>query len=654
MKTNHKHQTALQLFTVLLTVLLLVSCRERNLYEGGPENELDIENLFDFSTAQSVTLDVKYDVADQTQLNVEVYTQDPLMVGPLGDKVRNTEINPAFAGQTKKGGQLSCTVNIPAAAQKLYLYSPNLVAPTLVVGDIVNGKVTIANATEYEDAPAPMSASTRASTSGSYYKNWNTRPVVAGRQLGTWDTKGKPNYLLTERRVFTSEFNSKLDDLLPKDDNMEATSFLYKTMTLKEDANVDMYFVSHAFPQRHNALAYYSLAPGEAHPDQLNTDKSLTIVFPDLASTSLQQGDGVRLKYKDGSELFPAGSTIGWVLLVDAYKNNTLESPCNLFYSWSGWNGYDFTVGPTVMRNRPHMGAFRLGDDIVLSFEDQPWGKGKPANYRDDVFVLNANPPTSFPGDIIDPDDPAKNSATQEGIYLFEDNWPATGDYDLNDVMVKYKSTYFFDNENRIFSFEHTYTFVHERSGATYQSAFGLQMGELVTRDNIESCTFDDGVDFSGRGLDLDLDVATFMVFNDGRSSVGKTVTMKIKLKKPISVLDFVPLPFLNKPLPYNPFIVVKGLNETDRTEVHLRNFKPTAKANMSLFGTDGDLSKPAENLYYVSNDNHPFALDVLTTDAFRIPVEAKPIEYTYPQFTNWATTQGKENLDWYKHPVKE
>lgn len=641
MKANHKPQATLQLMMTLLVVLLLTACHERNLYEGNPEKELDIENLFDFSTAQTVTLDVKYDVATQTQLNVEVYTQYPLRVGPLGDKVKDTTINSVFAGQTNKGGQLSCTVNIPAATQKLYFYSPNLVAPTLVVGDIVNGKVTIVNATEYDDASARMAASSRASTSGDYYKNWKTRPVVPGRQLGTWDGQGKPNYLLAERKVFTSEFMDKLDELLPVDDNMEATSFLYKTMTLEEDANVDMYFVSHAFSARHNALAYYSIAPGETHPSQLNTDKILSIVFPDLASASLQQGDGVRLKYKDGTELFPKGSTIGWVLLVDAYKNNTFENPCNLLYSWIGFNGYDFIVGPTLMRNRPHMGAFRLDDDVVLSFEDQPWGKGKPANYRDDVFVLNANPPTSLPDDIISPDDPAKNSATQEGIYLFEDNWPATGDYDLNDVMVKYKSTFFYDNEGRIFSFEHTYTFVHERSGATYQNAFGLQLGDGITRDNIVSCTFDDDVDFLGRGLDPALDVATFLVFNDGRASVGKTVTMKVKLKKPITQFD----------VKYNPFIVVKGLNETDRTEVHLRNFKPTAKANMSLFGIDGDLSDPTRNLYYISNDNHPFALNVLTTNEFSVPAESKPIEYTYPQFTQWAKSLGEENKDWYLHP---
>lgn len=649
MKQTNGHLAIPRLMTALLCVLLLVACKEHDLYQGKDKEELDIENLFDFSTAQTVALDVKYDVAAQTRLNVEVYTQNPLMTGPFGDRVRNTTISPTFTGLTNKGGQLSCAVNIPAAVQKIYLYSPNVVAPTLVVGDIVNGKVTIANATEDDDASAQVSASTRASTTGSYYKNWNTRSLTLGKQLGNWDGQGKPDYLLDTRKEFTSEFMSKLDNLLPADDNMEATSFLYKTMTLKEDANVDMYFVSHAFPSRHNALAYYSFAKGETHPSQLNTDKNLTIIFPDLASASLQRGDGVRLKYKDGSYRFPAGSTIGWVLLVDAYKNNTFESPCNLFYSWMQWNGYDFSN--TIMRNRPHMGAFRLGDDVVLSFEDQPWGTGKPANYRDDVFVLNANPITSLPDDVIDPDDPAKMKSEQEGIYLFEDNWPARGDYDLNDVMVKYKSTFFYDDQSRIFSFEHTYTFMH--NGAAYKNAFGFQMGELVERDNIESYTFDSNVNFSGMGLDPDLDVATFMVFNDGRTSVNKTVTVKIKLKKPISMLDFVPLPFLNKPLPYNPFIVVNGTNEQDRTEVHLRNFKPTTKANMALFGTGQDLSKPEADLYYVSNDNHPFALDVRTTDKFRVPTEKSPIEVTYPQFTRWAETMGKENLDWYKYPAE-
>lgn len=654
MKQNDGYLVIPRLMIALLCVLLFNACKERDFYQGKDEEKLDMENLFDFSTAQTVTLDVKYDVAAQTQLNFEVYTQNPLTVGTIGDMVKNTKINPAFTGQTSKGGQLSCTVNIPAAAGKIYIYSPNAVAPTLVVGDIVNGKVTIANATEYNDAPSQMAASTRASTSGSYYDRWEIRSVTAGKQLGDWDNQGKPNYLLKERKEFTSEFMGKLDKLLPKEDNMEATTFLYKTMTLKEDANVDMYFVSHATSSRHNALAYYFLEPGESHPSDSKptdrVDKNLTIIFPDLASTALKQGDGVRLKYKDGSEKFPAGSTIGWVLLVDAYKNNKIETPCNLLYSWKKWNGYRFTkgVGASVMFDRPHMGAFRLGDDIVLSFEDQPWGIGKPANYRDDVFVLNANPATSLPEDVVDPDNPAKNRSMQEGIYLFEDNWPKRGDYDLNDVMVKYVSTIFYDDEFRIFSFEHTYTFIN--NGATYQNAFGFQMGDLVKRDNIESYTFTPEVNFSGNGLDPDLDIATFMVFNDGRSSVGKTVTMKIKLKNPISYSDFM---YPGKPLPYNPFIVVNGLNEKGRKEVHLRNFKPTDKMDMTLFGTDLDLSEIDKHLYYVTNDHHPFALDVRTPDKFVIPIERNPIEVTYPQFTDWATSQGEKNKDWYKNPKK-
>lgn len=646
MKISYDKRRYAWCFMMALLTTLLVSCHERNLYQGDEEEKLDLENLFDFSTAQAVTLDVKYDLSAKSQLDFEIYTQNPLEETPAGSWAKKTSIHPVFTGRTLEGGQLTCTVNIAAATEKLYIYSPTAIAPTLVIGDIVNKQVVLVNPADVTVSPASK-VLTRASTTGTYYDNWKLQDVTTDKKLGEWAADGAPLYLLPEKIELSVKLMETLNKLLPADDNMDATTFLYQTLTLKAEANVDMYFVSHADASRQNALAYYTFSGG--HPTQAEINKSLTVIFPNLASTSLFKGSGVRLKYRDGDEMkenFPAGSTIGWVLLVDAYKNGHLESPCNALYSKKGFNLYHFTgSNATIYGDRPHMGAFRKDDVVVLSFEDQPWGSGKPANFRDDVFVLKANPITSLPDDIEDPDKSAK--ITADGIYAFEDNWPEKKDYDLNDVMVKFQTNVLYKKGARggkVIGFDYTFDFLH--SGATFQNAFGFQLNDYVLRDNIdtENTTILTDADFSGIGLDPALNIATFMVFNNGKTSANKKVTLKIRLKTPLELEYFYGTVC-------NPFIVVNGLNEEGRTEVHIRNYKPTAKANMGFFGTEDDKSDLGKKLYYVSNDSYPFALDVRTTAAFQIPEEGKAIEYTYPQFTEWAKSKGTDNKDWYLHP---
>lgn len=94
-----------------------------------------------------------------------------------------------------------------------------------------------------------------------------------------------------------------------------------------------------------------------------------------------------------------------------------------------------------------------------------------------------------------------------------------------------------------------------------------------------------------------------------------------------------------------NPFIVVNGLNENKRTEVNLHNYQPTRKMNITLFDTKDDLSDITKELFYASNDSYPFAIDIHTTEKFLIPREKEAIDYTYPQFTDWAKSGGKQRL---------
>jgi len=107
---------------------------------------------------------------------------------------------------------------------------------------------------------------------------------------------------------------------------------------------------------------------------------------------------------------------------------------------------------------------------------------------------------------------------------------------------------------------------------------------------------------------------------------------------------------------PYNPFIFISS-NEGRGKEVHLVNYPPTDKADVSLFGTGKDLSRPAEGLYYVSIDMMPFAINMPVSDEIERELitklkdsknEGKRIDELYPRFTSWAKSNGTKDKDWY------
>ena len=72
---------------------------------------------------------------------------------------------------------------------------------------------------------------------------------------------------------------------------------------------------------------------------------------------------------------------------------------------------------------------------------------------------------------------------TYKGILAFEDNWPSKGDYDLNDVVVKYNSVLSFNTKNEVLSTKDTFTVLW--SGASYSNSFIYQLN--TDKSNVES-----------------------------------------------------------------------------------------------------------------------------------------------------------------------
>jgi len=246
----------------------------------------------------------------------------------------------------------------------------------------------------------------------------------------------------------------------------------------------------------------------------------------------------------------------------------------------------------------------------------------------------------------VDPEDPDDQSIaykmTYKGILAFEDNWPSKGDYDLNDVIVKYNSVLSFNTKNQVLSTEDTFTAMW--SGALFKNGFAYQMN--TERANVEECDFIEGKSAWGsQGLDNELGQATVAVFANAIEETGsntKTSAFKIrnKFKQPVDHETF-------GVAPYNSFIFLHQNTGKDRTEVHLVNHKPTDKVNTALFGSQQDLSDTDKGIYYVSDQNYPFAIHLADVETFNTE-EKKSIDQSYPRFASWAKSGGKTDKDWY------
>ena len=87
-----------------------------------------------------------------------------------------------------------------------------------------------------------------------------------------------------------------------------------------------------------------------------------------------------------------------------------------------------------------HTASFTYTDDghdmILVGFED--WTDDN--DYNDFVFNVTGVEGTNFREDKV----VTIAGDVTRGTLAFEDNWPNEGDYDMNDVIVKYKSeTYY-------------------------------------------------------------------------------------------------------------------------------------------------------------------------------------------------------------------
>lgn len=617
-----------------LIVSIFVGCIDNKDLSSPEEGASGVPNTFDFATTESVQLNVNYEVPEGYQVLFEVYTENPLVTDAEGQVVKRTDIEPVVRRMTDEKGVYNSLEIIPADHDNdVYIYTSYVGVPMLYKTSF-NGSVIDADINW--DTMADAMPQTRAA--GEYEK------VPDGfYTLGSWNVQGRPNYLDSDGALeLSSSILKTINKTIPEGGNCPKKYRQSADFELNDpqgrEAEVKVRFVG-GTSAASSAFGYYCYK-GEGVDNDIKKIKKY-IVFPNTKTgVGIKGGECVKLHYIDENGVdqgtkFPNGVKIGWFICNDAFRKGTIGKGNGAFYSTTSFNS----------DRRTHTAAFRISDFVVLSFED--W---TDHDYNDVQFNVWSNPIEAIvTPDVpnVDPVEPEDNNAvayrmTYKGIVAFEDNWPDKGDYDLNDMIVRYNSVLSFNVKNAVLDTEDAFTVLW--AGALYKNGFAYQMN--TERSNVECKFLEGNLPWNGQGIDKDIALATVTLFNDANEATAgntRTSVYKVKntFKEPVdhNVLGVAP---------YNPFIFIHQNMDKGRTEVHLVNYAPTEKADMNLFHTDADLSEVGKGMYYVSANNYPFAIHLVDAEDFSTE-EKVAIDKSYPRFSDWAKSNGVTDQDWYK-----
>jgi LruC domain-containing protein len=243
------------------------------------------------------------------------------------------------------------------------------------------------------------------------------------------------------------------------------------------------------------------------------------------------------------------------------------------------------------------------------------------------------------------------------GTLAYEDQWPTTGDYDLNDLVVNYHYKIISNAQNNIVEFYADY--VPIAAGATYFNGFGVSFpfNSAVVKTVSGQSLNNNYIKLNANGTEASQTNAVIIPFdnhsnlirNPGNGAIlntdmakakmtGDTAHIYLQFVNPISKASFGNAPF-------NPFAIS---NQRRNHEVHLPGNLPTDLADKSLLGALQDGSNISSNIYYVTKDNHPWALSFL--NGFSYPIEGVDISKAYLHFLDWANSGGTIYTDWYSN----
>ncbi|MFT6758443.1 MAG: LruC domain-containing protein [Chitinophagales bacterium] len=249
----------------------------------------------------------------------------------------------------------------------------------------------------------------------------------------------------------------------------------------------------------------------------------------------------------------------------------------------------------------------------------------------------------------------------------FEDIWPSVGDYDMNDFVVNYRTSYSsIDGLVTAVSISGQITAI----GAKFHNGFGVEVKGLA-RNNVDQSSIHyviNDIVQTEPPLEEGHNNAVFIVADDvwnyiepaegcsfyrtesncGGSPVQFSFTIEAQLVSPVAPEE-IELGL------YNPFIfATNGYNRNSifssppgrPLEIHLKNNTPTILADPALLARADDDSNAAAGVYYLTENGLPWALEIGAQ--WEHPGEYIDLILAYPDFPTFVQSNGTLNTDWY------
>jgi LruC domain-containing protein len=534
------------------------------------------------------------------------------------------------------------------------------------------------------------------------YKEWLA-------PLGSWDAEsGRPSYLLQPGDVsddllcsdeeiegLFSAIGQALDENRPCSEEYRN----YPDLTLEKNSQVTITMLGGSTCWN-STLGYYYYLPNDE--PQKPEDLNVIMLFPNTqdgewknmksnysyrGNIALQRGDAVLLKYyphigedgtleqrlADETTEFPAGIKIGFILKANGWgmqgEQYTIQGFPDRNRKYNVWGAstdktsyckpfgqagkapYQYCNPNGESRSAKFAYKKVLKDGTVekfaiVSFEDAC----NDQDYDDVIFALK--PVNSFT-----PLPEIENKVTTTvGVYAFEDLWPSKGDYDLNDVVLDFKHQIFSSNKDdgKVFKiFKETF------SVTTYQNYVELVSGlafRLMTDDSPKPSSI--VVKKKASNSDTEEVVETpsvsgniYYLTPNVENEIGSTYTLELTYDNGITATNAKVQPFIYR-------WEEDDLGNRRTWEVHIPYEAPSPTFKKGYFGTDDDASNPDEGKYFVrsvKSGNYPFAYFLYGASIvpFQETIlvrknESRSIDTFFEKYPNWATTNGKENKDWY------
>ena len=699
-----------------LMSVMMFSCKDKDLYDPNavkPGEEQKVANTFDFSTVQDVMLTVDYSAFNtHGPVFFSIYHENPF-VGEGEDEHLDENIKPIYEDYTDKNGRFNQTVELPAYAKHLYVVTGNFfVTERLMETDVQNGgaKATAKSAgtraasravtrrgAQTNDVSKMPQLSFNVDDNGNkigerVYQDWQT-------PLGTWDDRsGAPSYLIDKSKVdqeliFSDEdmegLYATVSQVLNANKACRKTYRDHEDLVLDKASEVTITMLGGSTCWN-SSLGYYYYEVGKEPTD--TKDLNIIMLFPNTqdgnwtrfdsrkndynGNIGVNRGDAIQLMYypniADGdlsvvSNVFPANTKIGFILKSHGWgmqgEDYVIKGFAENDRKYNVWGastpGLSYCKVPAGFENKksPYQYPNPDGDSRSAKFAYKTVDGGKYAivsfedacndeDYDDVIFALK--PINAFkPLPEIESD-----RVVTEGVYAFEDLWPAQGDYDMNDVVVDFKHEREMTRNNTTENFKtiyQTFYLTTYQNYVTLVSGLALKLNTKKKPTSIVMKKIASGSD-DEETVTFENDGSIYYLTNDVKAELGTTYILELFYKDGVGKDDLASV---------EPFIFRKEANDQE-WEVHIPYEAPTAKMDFSYFGKGDDASKVSDNIFFVRSGNYPFAfyLAGVNIDAFKDTIllranESKMIDKLYPDFLDWSLSKGTEKPQWYLSPAR-